>query len=126
MMRGSCGNITKNRPWPPARRLSTAQRFAGLRSLHHEVGDFSRYSRQELSAELQQAGFEIEHSPYMNLLSTFGWVCNNRIICRKEESLRQVLFFDRAIVPWLPKIEKRVHPPFGLSLVTISRQPHGA
>jgi SAM-dependent methyltransferase len=90
------------------------------------LGHFRRYSSQELTAKLHEAGFEIEQSRYMNLLGVFGWFYNNRIIHREEESLRQVLFFDRAIVPWLSRIEKRVQPPFGLSLVTICRKPHGA
>ena len=49
----------------------------------------------------------------MNLLGTFGCFYNNRIIHRKEESLRQALLFDGAVVPWLSKIEKRIRPPLG-------------
>ncbi len=90
------------------------------------LGHSRRYSSQELTSKLQRAGFEIEQSRHMKLLAVFGWFYNNRVIHRKEESLRQVLFFDRAIVPWLSRVEKGFSPPIGLSLVALSRKPHGA
>jgi SAM-dependent methyltransferase len=92
------------------------------RSLKH----CRRYSRKGLIAKLQHTDFRIEHLCYMNLLGVFGWFYNNRLVHRKEESTKQVVFFDRAIVPWLSRIEKRVRPPFGLSLVSISRKRQGS
>ena len=76
------------------------------RSLKH----FRRYSRKTLVAKLRQTNFKIERSYYMNLLGVFGWFYNNRLIHRQEESIRQVILFDRAVVPWLSKIEKRLRP----------------
>jgi hypothetical protein len=90
------------------------------------LGHVGRYSRDKLASRPYKAVLEMQQPVHMNLLGVFGWFYNNRIIHRKEESLRQVLFFDRAIVPWLSSMDKRVHPPFGLSLVTICRKPHGA
>ena len=86
------------------------------------VGHHRRYTRTGLSAALTAAGFTIRDIYYMNSLGVFGWLLNNRIVKRREESPAQVLFYDKAVVPWLSRIERVIRPPFGLSLVAIAEK----
>ncbi len=83
------------------------------------VGHHRRYSRTELRDKLLEAGFRILDLHYMNAVALPGWFVNNRILKRAEESPAQVLWFDRFVVGWLSWLERRVRPPFGLSLVAL-------
>jgi hypothetical protein len=86
------------------------------------VGHKRRYGREELSGKLSGAGFYIVELYYMNFIALPGWFVNNCVLKRKKESVSQVLFFDRFIVPWLKIIEDVFHPPFGLSLVAVCKK----
>jgi len=86
------------------------------------VGHYRRYSRQELSSKLHEAGFSIRDIYYMNSIAVFAWFLNNRILKRQEQSPTQVAFFDRWIVPWLKEIEYVVRPPFGLALIAVGEK----
>ncbi len=88
-------------------------------SIDRLVGHRRRYSRNELSAKVLEAGFTIRSLHYMNFIALPGWFLNNRVFKIKKESISQVLFFDRFIVPVLKKVENLISPPFGLSLVVI-------
>jgi SAM-dependent methyltransferase len=83
------------------------------------VGHKRRYNRKGLSEKLNGAGFEILELYYMNLIALPGWFLNNRVLKRNEESLPQVMLFDRFIVPWIKIVEGIIHPPFGLSLIAV-------
>ena len=91
-------------------------------SIDRLVGHYRRYNKRELKGKLTEAGFNIKEIFYMNSVALFGWFLNNRILKRREESLKQVLFFDRFIVPWLKNLEGIVRPPFGLSLVAVGER----
>jgi SAM-dependent methyltransferase len=86
------------------------------------VGHYRRYSKMDIEAKLKTAGFYIKSISYMNCIGAFGWYLNNRILKKQEESLHQVIFYDRFVVPWLRKIEQILIPPFGLSLVVIGER----
>jgi SAM-dependent methyltransferase len=86
------------------------------------LGHYRRYGREELISRLCAAGFEIKEVSFMNSIAVIGWFLNSRILKRKEESLAQVLFFDRFVVPWLMTVEKLIKPPFGLSLIAIGEK----
>ncbi|MEN8262922.1 MAG: class I SAM-dependent methyltransferase [Nitrospirota bacterium] len=88
-------------------------------SIDRLVGHRRRYNRKDLSAKVIEAGFTLRSLHYMNFIALPGWFINNRVLKLEKESISQVLFFDRYIVPWLKKIENIISPPFGLSLVAI-------
>ena len=86
------------------------------------VGHYRRYSKREVETKLATAGFYVKSIFYMNCIATFGWFLNNRILKKQEESLSQVIFYDKFIIPWLRKIEQIFIPPFGLSLVVVGEK----
>ena len=91
-------------------------------SIDRLLGHHRRFSKKELISRLCDTSFVIKEISFINSIAVIGWFLNNRILKRKEESLAQVLFFDRFVVPWLKPIEKLVKPPFGLSLLAIGEK----
>ncbi|HYI45271.1 MAG TPA: methyltransferase [Actinomycetota bacterium] len=83
---------------------------------------FRRYTKPLVQARLQRAGFEIERLYYMNMVGTLGWFVNGRILKRQIVSNSQYSLYNK-IVPVLAKIENRVRPPFGLSVIAVARKP---
>jgi SAM-dependent methyltransferase len=88
------------------------------RSLQHH----RRYTRRTLLPKVQQAGFGVQRSFYMNLVGMAGWLVNNRVLKRVQESPGQILFFDRFVAPAAERIERVIPPPLGLSLIAICRR----
>jgi SAM-dependent methyltransferase len=97
--------------------------FGALFGTLDEVDDhFRRYTRPTLRSRLEAAGFEVVHLHYMNVLGIAGWVLNGKILRRRLIPRGHYSFYNR-LVPLLALVEKRLRPPFGLSLVAIARKP---
>jgi len=95
-------------------------------TIDHLVGHYRRYNKHEIETKLITAGFYVKSVSYMNCIAPFGWYLNNRILKKEEESLSQVIFYDRFVVPWLRKIEQIYLPPFGLSIVVFGEKYNAA
>jgi SAM-dependent methyltransferase len=91
-------------------------------SVDRSLGHYRRYTRKDLLPIMQQAGFTIERSFYMNVVGMAGWFWNNRIINRTEESEKLIGIFDRYFAPVAEVAERLVPPPTGLSLIAIGRK----
>ncbi|MFP5246517.1 MAG: glycosyltransferase [Thermoanaerobaculia bacterium] len=86
-----------------------------------QVGHFRRYSREELQARIEEAGFTTEKIVYQNVFGRFGWWLNGRVLKRTHLPSGQSRLFD-AFVPLLRRVEPR-NPRKGLSLIAIARKP---
>lgn len=88
------------------------------------LGHFRRYRRRELAAKAQCAGFAVVRLHHVNLPGYFGWGFNSRIL--KTDSYaggsRAVGIWDRFVIPAAQRIERRVRPPFGQSLLLVARK----
>ena len=87
------------------------------------VGHYRRYSMKEIRLKLKTANFSIKKSFYINMVGFLGWFLNAKILrntprCYSVEG--QAIFFDRYIVKPLRKIEDKLKPPFGQSLIVIA------
>jgi glycosyltransferase involved in cell wall biosynthesis len=89
------------------------------RALHH----FRRYSREELTAKLEGAGFQIEAMRFLNRPGVFGWYLNSRILRRRVLPKGQLKMFS-LLMPMLRRETSRP-PAFGMSLLAIARKPDG-
>ncbi len=92
-------------------------------SLDRALGHRRRYLPTTLRAALEMAGYRLERLWWTNLPGIVGWFLNNRILRRREESLGQILVYDRLVVPIVRLFESFVHPPVGLSLMAVARTP---
>ena len=85
------------------------------RADHH----FRRYTKRTLANTVAPLPIDIERSYYMNLPGFFAWFLLIRLMRRtlNEESIG---LYDR-VIPVIRRIEERVKPPFGQSLVALMR-----
>jgi glycosyltransferase involved in cell wall biosynthesis len=90
-------------------------------SLDKGVGHQRRYERDELTAKLQTAGFDIEDVSYQNQIAKLAWWLNSKLLRRNALPSAQSRFFD-FLVPMLKKAEG-AHPSSGLSLIAVGRKP---
>jgi 2-polyprenyl-3-methyl-5-hydroxy-6-metoxy-1,4-benzoquinol methylase len=87
-------------------------------------GHWRRYTRESLRAVIEAAGLEVFDLHPFNALGTAGWWFKNRTGSAEIGPLA-LRTYDAAVVP-LRAIERRVKPPFGLSLVAHARKPEHA
>ncbi|HEY5043998.1 MAG TPA: class I SAM-dependent methyltransferase [Verrucomicrobiae bacterium] len=90
--------------------------------IDRDFGHFRRYTKPELRAKLEQAGFQIVKLRYYNFVGYFAWWLNFRLLKKRSLDVGAVRFFDRMIFPSVHGFESRVCPPFiGQSLLAVAR-----
>ena len=91
--------------------------FSGMDA---SLGHFRRYNKRTLFALLDQAGFRVTESRYLNGLGALGWWVNGRVLRRKLIPSRQLRLFD--FVTFLLPLERFVPLPFGLSVLIVAEK----
>ncbi len=90
--------------------------------LDKDFGHFRRYTKPELKAKLEAAGYEIVKLSYFNLIGYFAWWASFVLLKQRTFKVKSVRLFDRAIFPWAHALESKVcRPPIGQSLIAIAR-----
>ena len=79
-----------------------------------------RYGRRQLRDALTGAGFRVGELRFSNSLGVLSWFLAGRVLRRTTLSAGDVRLYDRWIVPWLSRIERRVRPPAGQSLIAVA------
>jgi len=67
--------------------------------IDRDFGHFRRYTRPELRAELQAAGFRVERLVYFNSLGYFAWWLNFCLLKRRGFDAGKVRLYDRLFFP---------------------------
>ena len=80
---------------------------------------FRRYNKRMLRERLPAAGFTLEKVYYMNLVGIAGWFVNGKILKNELISTSHYSLYNK-IVPIISKVESLIHPPIGLSLVSVA------
>jgi len=88
--------------------------------LDRGLGHFRRYGEGDLTAYLEEAGFEVETMFHFNFLGMFGWLLNGKILGRDRLPAAQLGMYEM-VAPLALALEKRVNLPQGLSLVAVAR-----
>lgn len=83
-------------------------------------GHHRRYTPELLRGVVQSAGLDIERLEPFNALGIPGWWLKNRAGSR-EIGPHALSAYELAVTAWRP-IERRVRPPFGLSLIVRARR----
>jgi len=91
--------------------------------IDRNLGHHRRYSRVSMTTLAQDCGLGMSKLRYMNCAGFFGWWWNARVFQREAQSERQIAFFDRFMVPIISRIEARMRPPFGQSLLVVLQKP---
>ncbi len=90
-------------------------------SMDSSIGHFRRYDKKQLAEKLYTVGFSVQSQYYLNFLGALGWFLNGRILKQEVPPRNQLKLFNR-IVPLVGEIERLMHPPVGLSLVSVSKK----
>lgn len=91
-------------------------------TLDRAIGHFRRYDIGMVQKMFSQIGFVEEKLAYINALGALGWWANSRVTRQRTPPVWQLRIFN-AIVPLLKRVERRIPPPFGISLLAIGRKP---
>ncbi|HEX7155435.1 MAG TPA: bifunctional glycosyltransferase/class I SAM-dependent methyltransferase [Thermoanaerobaculia bacterium] len=89
-------------------------------AMDRAVGHHRRYDKEELTAKLRAAGFEVEHVSYHNRFARLAWWLNSKMLRRGGLPSGQSRMFDR-LVPLFRAVEGDA-PGAGLSLIAIGRK----
>lgn len=90
--------------------------------IDERLGHHRRYTHASMLRIAEQAGFSVKTCHYVNAIGFFGWWINSHILKRTAQSVAQIEFFDRYIVPMVSRIERYLHPPFGQSLFAVLKK----
>lgn len=89
------------------------------------AGHFRRLSRKQLAERMEEAGFKVEMARYVNAVGAIGWFINGRVFKPKSLSTQainsQLVLFSRLVVPVIKRIESKLRPPFGQSLLMVAK-----
>ena len=89
-------------------------------SLDRAFEHHRRYSKKALRKKLEEAGFRVEQTRYVNMLGIASWFFAGKILRQTTLIPAQVRWYDRWIVPWSFKLERICEPPLGQSLVAVA------
>jgi SAM-dependent methyltransferase len=90
-------------------------------SIDRAYGHHRRYSRADLRALVEGAGLVIDDLYFFNLLGLPGWWVQSR---RRSNGISRgsLAAYEALLRLWRP-IERRLRPPFGLSLIAHAQRP---
>lgn len=88
-------------------------------SLDEAYGHYKRYSKEDFIKISHELELSLIHFRYFNVIGILGWIYSGKIRRKKTFSKKSITVFDRWFVPILSAIEKKVYPPFGLSLIAV-------
>lgn len=89
------------------------------------AGHYRRYSGEQLRALLEAAELEVVQSRYFNPIGGLGWLANARFgratSLSDEHVNRQILYFDKFVLPVSRWIDPLTRSFFGQSLIAVGR-----
>lgn len=86
------------------------------------IGHQRRYRRRTLCAAAEQAGLRVEVLHHVNAIGLLGWYVAVKALKGRPQAGPLLTAYDRGVVPWLRRLEARVPPPFGQSLLLVARR----
>lgn len=93
--------------------------------LDYNLGHYRRYTRRSMVETAESVGLSVKTARYFNAAGFFGWWANSKLFHRESQSQKQIVFFDRFVVPIMSRVERGLPPPFGQSLFVTLRKPAG-
>jgi SAM-dependent methyltransferase len=91
-------------------------------SLDAQFGHYRRYTKRRLEELARQVGFAIEKLRFFNLLGVITWFLMGKILRWRTWNATPVAAYDRLIIPFLRRLERRFSPPLGQSLLMVVRR----
>ena len=79
-----------------------------------------RYTVEGLRARLEGARLTVRELRFVNLPGVVPWFVAGRVLRRRTLSARSVALYDRLVTPWTRRLERRIRPPLGQSLLAVA------
>lgn len=95
----------------------------GISEFDRRVGHFRRYRRRVLIERAEQAGLIVDHVRYVNAPGLIAWVILMRLLKGQPQAGRMLALWDGWVIPIVRRVESRIRPPFGQSIVLVARTP---
>jgi len=89
-------------------------------SLDKALGHLRRFSKEQLSRSLEQAGFQIERTYQLNKIGTLSWGIFGKLLGRKQIGKPALKLFDKTV--WFWRRIDGLLPWRGLSLVVVAKR----
>jgi 2-polyprenyl-3-methyl-5-hydroxy-6-metoxy-1,4-benzoquinol methylase len=89
------------------------------------VGHHRRYTKGSLARTIDDADLELVDIRYVNAVGALAWYVVATRLGRRPTEGWSTQAFDRVAVPFVRRVERRVTPPFGQSLLAVARRPTG-
>lgn len=83
---------------------------------------FRRYNKNRLEAMLKNTGFSIVDSYYVNMVGALAWFLHSKVLKKRLIPAKNILLYDKLLVPIISIFENIIHPPFGQSLLMVCRK----
>jgi hypothetical protein len=87
------------------------------------IGHHRRYTKPSLSVVYKEAGMEVENLRYVNAPGLPAWFLSVRLFGHEPQDGRLLRLWDRGVVPVTRRVERRIPPLFGQSLLAVGRTP---
>jgi len=91
-------------------------------SMDIKLRHYRRHSKRELASKINSCGLKVIKLKYYNTLGYFGWFLNNRVLRIGSQKRKQILVFDRYVLPLQSHIESVIDVPFGQNLFCIAQK----
>ena len=97
-----------------------AFRFA-MSEFDRAIGHHRRYTKATAREVFSRAGIGVEELRYVNAPGLAAWTVGMRFLRMRPREGLVLRGWDRAVVPVARRVEKRLAPPFGQSLLAVGR-----
>lgn len=87
------------------------------------LGHHRRYSKKELVAKAEAAGFGVVTAKYFDLAGVLPWFVRFRVLRAEALGTASVAAYDRWVVPVTKWFERLIRPPFGKNVLAVLVKP---
>ena len=84
------------------------------------IGHYRRYTRKTLTDAFVRAGLRPESVRYVNSVGLPAWFVSVRLLGQEPREGLMLRAWDRGVIPVVRRIESRVSPPFGQSVLGVA------
>jgi len=91
-------------------------------SFDRQVGHRRRYTRGELEAKCERAGFGVLRSAYFDAAGVLPWWLKYRVLRSEKMEPAAVRFYDSFCVPVLRRVEAVAPPPVGKNVLLVAEK----
>lgn len=96
---------------------------AAMSRFDRDVGHVRRYTARSLSAAGHAAGLDVVEVRYVNAPGLAAWLVMMKLLRGRPRAGAALRLWDGRIIPLIRRIEERLRPPFGQTLLMVARVP---